>query len=249
MLTEILDKGKDLSPYFGIDCDDTTGEAILLWRIQTYVESAVRSFVRHGVSQNTYVEYQRMFDIGDHETDYDLFELIGDKVYSGVGGTQYGEFLQLNNGFVRSVSDVREDYSAEFGQGSGDFGSSTVLTAGIDYKIELDKDGMSRSGRLIRINRPWSSKPGTIKVTYVAGFTPAELDDQYAHVKLAILGEIRDRFNVARSQLGSGFGMVKKETFFGDYQVEYAVDAKTATRTGLSHDTMSALQPIKSIVL
>jgi len=246
-MVDILDKTKDLAPYFGIDCDDPSAES--LWRIQSYVESSAKKFVRHGIVQQEYTEFQRHDNIGLTDFDSGDFELIGDTVYSTQHTQHYGQVLQLNNGFVRSVSNVYEDASAYFGQRSGDFPASSELTSGTDFYMELDNAGISKSGRLIRVSRGWSTKPGTIKVVYTAGFAASELDGEYSFVKMALLEEMRERFNVARSQQNSAFGRLKKVTYFGDYQEEYAVDAKVTVLSQLSMSTMNALQAIKHIDL
>lgn len=249
-MTDILDKDADLSPYFGIDCNDNSdGEVMLLWNVQKYVESMAKKHVRHGIIQQTHTEFQRRYDISRQDITPSNFEVSNGSVYSSWEDSSYGEYLQLNNGFVRSITNLWEDSNADFGQQSGDFGNSTLLTLGTDYHLELDETGMSRSGRVIRNSRSWSSKPGTIKITYVAGFTAAELNDEYAFVKMALLEEIKMRFNIARAQRSGAYGPVKKETYFGDYQAEYAVDTKTIPRNSLSFQTMSALHPIVSMVV
>lgn len=244
--TSILDFHKDLRPYFGEACDGDDAE--LLLRMRLFVESAARKFVRHGITQQSYTEFHRKTDIGprdDYGVTTGVFELIGEKVYTPSRYNHHGEYLQLDNGFVRSVASVYEDFNAEFGQGSGDFPESTLLTAATDYTIELDESGLSKSGRLIRIQRGWSTKPGTIKVTYTAGFAASELDGEWSHLKLALLEDLAEAFNSARAQKSGGFGTLKKEVVFGDVQREYAVDTKSETTTILSHRTMNLLQPLK----
>jgi len=251
-LADIVDKQKDLEPYFGIDCKSNSTEARLLWNIQRYVENAARKFVRHGISQNTYTEFYRGFDIGDNSSygpSSNSFDLIGNSVYTVGPHQTKGEYLQLNNGFVRSVASVYEDFDARYGQGADDFAAASLLTAGTDYYLELDSAGMSKSGRLIRTNRAWSTRPGTIKVTYTAGLAPSELADEYSFVIPALLKDISEKYNNARSQLNSAFGPVKKEKYVGDYEVEYAVSEKTMTHNALSRETMNMLQPIKAIIL
>jgi len=246
-MTDILSKENDVAVYFGVDCDDP--DARLVWLIQGYVESAVRKFVRHGVSQQTYTEFQRKTDIGSSDVGYSRdYELIGDSVYTASRFQHHGQYLQLDNGYVRSVASVYEDYSATFGS-SGDFAASTEITEGTDFYLELDEAGMSKSGRLIRENRGWSTRPGTIKITYTAGFAPSELSDEYAFVKHAILREMSEKLDMARVQQNGGAGRLKKETIFGDIQREYAVDTKTQTRNQLSFSTMSELRPIQTMRL
>lgn len=87
------------------------------------------------------------------------------------------KYLQLARIPVRSVSAVLVDPAARFGQQSGDFGNGTSWEAGEDYAVEWDEDGVSRSGMLIATGA-WPSAPGTVKVTYRAGYSPLEFAGQ-----------------------------------------------------------------------
>jgi len=82
---------------------------------------------------------------------------------------------------------VYVDQGGYFGTASGAFDSTTLLTYGTDYTLQIDQDdGSSRSGILIRVSNYWP-KPtvrqqgllspfigpdtGSIKVIYTAGWT------------------------------------------------------------------------------
>ncbi len=89
--------------------------------------------------------------------------------------------LQLPQIPVRQVSSVYLDQSADFGQASGAFAASTLLEQGTDYWIEWDRPysgsttkGLCRSGCLINDGN-WPATPGSVKVTYRAGYSPDEL--------------------------------------------------------------------------
>ena len=86
--------------------------------------------------------------------------------------------LQLARLPIRSVSEVRVDYSAYFGQQNGDFGSGTEWEQGVDYAVEWDEEGVCRSGCLVAISTGWPVNPGTVKVTYRAGYSPLEFAGQ-----------------------------------------------------------------------
>lgn len=87
--------------------------------------------------------------------------------------------LQLARIPIRSVSLLRVDPSAKFGQQSGDFGSSTDWTQGTEYAVEWDEDGVCRSGCLIAYGS-WPTGLGTIKVQYRAGYSPLEFQGPQA---------------------------------------------------------------------
>ena len=74
-----------------------------------------------------------------------------------------------------------------FGSASGSFASTTALTYGTDFAVQVDQeDGTSRSGILLRLNDTWPkpqvrqfgylspfvwSAQGNVKVIYTAGYT------------------------------------------------------------------------------
>lgn len=249
-LAPILDIENEVKPWFAVACCDA--DVRVLSMLRQFTESQARAFVGHCISQNTISnEYQRREDIGcGVERSADVVDIVGDVVYVGGGGiSNDGHILQLDNGFVRSITEVREDPAARFGQGASDFAASTALTAGTNYFLELDRSGLSRSGRIHRVNGAWSSAPGTIRITYVAGLTKAELADEFAYVKQALLEDMQGKFMAMRSQRSAGGGPVKKESYVGDYTVEYDTMRSSAAMRDLSEGTKAKLQPIRRIAL
>src|SRR5690606_19172886 len=143
---------------------------------------------RHGVTQATYTHLLPSSPIIGNESIDTYVEITGDRVSLGRG--RYGaDVLQLPQMFVRSITSVYEDVNAKAGQGSNDFPASTLLTAGTEYWLDVDETGLSRSGFLIREAGTWSRRPRTIKVTYVAGLTAAELESDYSDIKDLICEE------------------------------------------------------------
>lgn len=112
--------------------------------------------------------------------------------YEGTGDPH----LVLNNFPVNSIASVYEDQNAAGGQASGAFGSTTLLTQGVDYELmKTGSGGGADSGILRRINGIWQKSfayvPGqispasvdpscTIKVSYNAGLTAIPEDLQQA---------------------------------------------------------------------
>lgn len=250
-LSEILNVDLDVRPFFGSDaCDEHDA---LLRQIKKFTESQARRYVGHGIIEATYTnEYQRRFGAGSWDSQA-IVDVVGGKVYTGPAyNVPEGHVLQLDNGIVRSVTSVREDTSARFNS-SGGFAAATELTEGTDFDIEMNNDDFSVSGRLIRRNRNWSSIPGTIRVTYVAGLSSAELSDKYLFVKLALLEDMREKFDYQlEKRASSGYaGPVRRESYSGDYSVEYA----TSTRSGsspmseLSEHARGKLQSIRRMAL
>lgn len=249
-LVPILDIENEVKPFFAVACCDADQRVLNMLR--GYTESQARAFVGHCISQNTIThEYQRRDDIGvASDADAQVAEIVGDTVYmSRPAACDHGHILQLDNGFVRSISELREDPAAVFGQGGSDFGASTVLTAGTNYFLELDRAGLSRSGRVHRRNGNWSSAPGTIRITYVAGLTKAELADEWSYVKLALLEDMQTKFQTLRSKRSGGGGPLKKESYAGDVTYEYAVDMASRSISELSEGAKSKLQPLRRMAL
>ena len=116
--------------------------------------------------------------------------------YQGTGTNQ----LVLRRRPVTAVASVYVDDSAYFGFASGAFGSSTLLTAGEDYALDLVSASLSRSGILYRIGGVWPGTQyrsgselvggegpglGNIKVTYTAGYSSTPSDLKLAGILLA----------------------------------------------------------------
>lgn len=143
-----------------------------------------------------------------------------------------GTTLILKRRPVKSLTSVYEDTTANWGQTSGSFSSSALLTEGTDYALIKDGDGVngvvSKSGLIERIGRVWPrvAEPaqvygtnsssilqkvipgyGTVKITYVAGYD-AVPDD----VVLAVYAEV-DMMRLMRKK---GGGTVQSENL-GEY--------------------------------
>lgn len=123
--------------------------------------------------------------------------------YAGNGRRE----LQLNQRPVISIGSVYEDTGAYYGEASGAFASTTLLTAGTQYCLlrdNGDKAEQSLGGILLRLGGVWpagseqlrgmlttSPAPGlgNIKVTYNAGYAVVPADVRRAVAKL--VAEIR----------------------------------------------------------
>lgn len=138
----------------------TTATDAFIAQVRPAVESALKRVVKYEIEQATYTEY-----------------------YDG-SGTQY---LRLRQTPVTSITSVYESSTGFWGQLSGGFPSTALLTAGSDYYLQMDGPGnaYSESGLLVRVSRIWPAAilrragylgawalhgQGNIKVTYVAGY-------------------------------------------------------------------------------
>lgn len=237
----------ELLAELGLGSSATDADLGLLERIQRGVENAARRYVRHGITQpdTPYVEFHPRVDqmVGSGP---ELVRITGDRA-SLSGDVDYGNVIQLDHGWVRSISEVREDRNANFGQGGSDFPTASILTAGTDYGLELDAPGLSKTGHLVRRYSSWPNLKGTVKVTYVAGLTATELDDEYSDIKDAIIEEIALRWNRSKSVRDGAVGPVVSESMGG--QVLFTYDTQSVGNGQLSKSVQRKLQPFARLGL
>lgn len=107
--------------------------------------------------------------------------------YKGTGTPE----LVLLERPVQSITSIYEDDTGYYGQGSGAFASTTLLTEGSDYALDLKNAAISLSGIVVRLGGVWANvtargagllgaEPlpgrGNLKVTYTAGYTEIPAD-------------------------------------------------------------------------
>lgn len=140
--------------------------------------------------------------------------------YPGTGSRE----LLLRHPPVRSITSVYEDSGAYYGEASGAFASTSLLTAGTDYCLARDnaaENEVSRSGVLLRIGGYWprsivrgegmlaaSAAPGlgNIKVTYLTGWAPIP-DDLSAACHLMVSQ------SVVAAKVGGPVGSISLDYF------------------------------------
>lgn len=144
--------------------------------------ASIRKFLRYDPEQKTYTNqlYPRT-EIGDYSDIEGVWD-VDSRHRRAVLEAQSGIFsyLQLEHLPVRQVTAVNVDPSAKFGQQGGDFGGGTSWTQGVEFMVEFDQKanaagtiGIARSGQLIAWGA-WPVNPGTVQVSYIAGYSPAE---------------------------------------------------------------------------
>lgn len=233
---------EDCLEYLGLD-SPTAADRALVSRLKKRVENLARTFCRHGIAQETYTHLLPKSPVINESVDQHV-EISGDR--ASIGRGQFGsDVLQLPQMFVRSITSLFQDTNAKAGQGSGDFGASTELTAGTDFYLDVDETGLSRSGWLVKEAGTWPRQPRTVKVTYVAGLTAAELDDAYSDIKDGICEEVQMRFQSTKSMQGADgqSGRIKSESIGGEYSVSF--DTAVMSQSGLMTETEAKLQPYR----
>ncbi len=160
----------------GLQATLTDADAGLLTMLKTHVENDARRYVRHNITQpaTDYIEFHPRTDRTRHGAE--IVELSGNMVslqQASIGGN----IIQLDQIFVRSITQIREDFDGYFGAESSDFPAGSVLTEGTHYYMRVEErinsTDLNKTGHLIRRSGNWPPRAGTVKVTYNAGFTVA----------------------------------------------------------------------------
>lgn len=151
-----------------------------------------------------------------------------------------GHVLPLNQGLVRSITEIRFDTDSNAGTSASDFPSTGIVDSSA-YYLDVDEEDpsdllISWSGNVILKSGTWPTRRRSIKVTYVAGLTAAEMDDEFSDIRLAVTEEVLDRYGNLSS---SGVAKVKSEKL-GDWEVSYAISDKEGR---LSDSLKDALRP------
>ncbi|MGE3314008.1 MAG: hypothetical protein AB7O26_02750 [Planctomycetaceae bacterium] len=224
--------------------DADSGLVELLKRI---VENEARRYCRHAITQSASPYIHFLPASAPAVAGGTLLERESSATL-GFGATVDSRILQLPVPFVRSESlEVRVDLQSAAGQGVDAFGNDTLLVLGSDYYLDVDEPGLSRSGQLVRITGSWPKRPRTVRVSYFAGFTAAELDGPYSDIKGAVLDEVCARYQSAKSRQGSGgAGAIQSESIGGEYSVTY--DTRTFDAAPLQPETRDRLAPYVSAV-
>ncbi len=169
MLTDLNELRKELE----IDSDDHSEDTKLLFFIEQASEWIHQLLGREDLGYKERTEY-----------------------YDGTNTPKL--LLKARPVFTSPTIRVWADQSAYYGSADGAFADDTELTYGEDFCLKIDQsDGTSRCGILQRIQGSWQrqmyrqggllssyvgASPGSIKVTYTAGFTP---DTTPAELRLA----------------------------------------------------------------
>lgn len=200
--SQIVDRS-EVETYLGLTSTITDADRGLLQMIHPMVENLIRRHVGHGLTQATYVEYYPREPLPVVEGP-EVWDLEGGKAVLYKESVAAGNKIILANPLVSAITEVREDITARFDQGASEFGAATVLTAGTQYYLVIDADSLSQGGELYRRNQSWPASPGTVKATYVAGLTAAQLDTTYSDIKFAVIEEIGLKFKSAKTRAGAG---------------------------------------------
>lgn len=175
----------------GAEASDT-----LVPMLRPLVEKVVQDRIGWTVERGTYTRYYPPHDRG----------AVGER-FPGEFGTvpQHGSrarVIRLHHKFVLLAGlQVWEAPGALFGQ-ADDFDADTLLTIGDDYTLDTEDGAVSEGGHLRRRSSYWPRQPGSVRVTYTAGFTADELDGtggttDASDIRLAILMQFQKTYKEA----------------------------------------------------
>jgi hypothetical protein len=103
------------------------------------------------------------------------------------------------------------------GDANGTWPTSSLLPT-TSYRLDFNEAGISRSGQIIRTVGTWITVPRCVKVTYVGGYSTAEINASFGHLKMAVLeaigwwwGKALMRSNGVRSNMQSALSLTIRD--------------------------------------
>lgn len=171
MITSIA----DLQLMCGLSSSITEQERAVLTAIHPRVEASVKAFLGYDPEQSAWTEYYPRHDNAgglDVGGVWDVNASHTRAVWERFSSAS--DTLQLRNLPVRTISSLYVDTSGRFGKGSGAFPAATAYTEGTDFWGEYEAQYFCASGLLYSYGS-WPIEPGSIKVTYTAGYSRLEL--------------------------------------------------------------------------
>ncbi len=178
----------------GLSASMTEEERALISAAIVRAESAVTKYLHYDPVQRSRTEYYpvRSYLAQSREV---VWETSDTHAFLRHGADTAVDELQLQHIPVRSdpAIDLRIDIDGRFGTRSGSFASTTQKTEGTDFWPNYDGlddggDELCRDGILRSVGQ-WPLNPGSVKVVYTAGYTPAELHGQDDLVDAGPIGD------------------------------------------------------------
>lgn len=181
--------------------------------LQPMYDKAIEKALGWKVNQQSFTEYHPETPMSgpfDRDDQISGYEMAGGLAQPRLRGARELRYLQLRNLPVRSITSVYDNGSAFLTGVEDGYWPSTTLLDRTAYQLDKHQAGLSWTGLLARNYGVWGTIPRTVKVTYVAGLTDAEIMDDYSPIKLASLITIANgvQQTIARSRAAQVGGVV-----------------------------------------
>ena len=253
----IIDQGPVLVELGVAGEDITDAEQAVITAAIRRAEGSVIAFLRYDPVQRSRTEY---YPVADQNENYrqTVWEANDTSAYLRYYSQASSDELQVCHLPIRGNTTVQLwiDYDGRFGQKTGSFGSSTSKTSGEDFWCTFDRNddngyGVCMDG-IIRSVGLWPLQPGSVKITYTAGYSVTELNGgglliDATPIHEAVVNEAVRRAKrallTAKATTGYKAGPFTSEKL-GDYS--YTVDSASISRlfssmTGVTSDTRELL--------
>lgn len=220
----------DILTYLGLNATATDAQRGLHALIAPLAEDTLKTYAGFSIEQAEYVHFLPSHD-GFFDGESVSLDVVNNRVTFDSDGDS--DVLFLPERPVRSISELKEDLAAYNGQGVGDFGAATQLAAGTDFYLDYTTSDVSWTGMVKKITGTWPASRRTVKVTYTAGFTAAELDagtirgpggSSIRQLKYAAIMAVAAAFIEATKHQPNAVGSVgaAKSERLADYSITYA---------------------------
>lgn len=232
----------------GLQSSVTDAERALAQQSLIKADGAVRRRLQYDPAYATRTEYYPTMQVNRQDRE-GIWEANDTQAYVRQVAEAATTELQLRHLPIRGSVTLYIDYDGRAGARSGAFGSSTLKTEGTDFWPNYDgedaagvkfcRDGILRSEGL------WPANPGSVKVTYTAGYTQDELRGvdpilDASPIWEAVIDESVRRFIKAKQRMKRRAGWTGPLTSerLGDYS--YSADASMlAALVGGGYDLLS----------
>lgn len=167
----------NLKLMLGLSSSITVEETSLLAILHPRAEAAVKRFLQYDPEQASRTEYYPRHDAAgglDVSGSWDVNAARTKAIWERFSSAS--DTLQLLRLPVRRITSLYVDTSGRFGTVAGSFAAGTLYTEGTDFWAAYEEQYVCRSG-LLHSYGSWPLEPGSVKVTYVAGYSTLEFAD------------------------------------------------------------------------
>jgi len=226
-------------------------------------EGAIKRFLRYDPVRSSKTEFYPQTDVV--QDGHYVWEVNDSVAYQRSLTQGRSDRLLLKRIPVRSITELRVDYDGRFGTQSGSFGADSLKTEGEDYwanfdGVDSDGNGFCSDG-MVRSVGMWPTTPGSVKITYTAGYSADELHGQDSVLDASPIAEaalietvrrVRRMFgvNAKNSQLGFVPGTIESEKL-GDYSYKLGSGGSSAAgslKAGASEVTSESMALLEQFV-